>query len=68
MLSGLTNICDYQFQKITFTLTAVTENKYIACGFIFGTAMKIRENIRPEFIPTDIKSLRIGLAGKVKRI
>lgn len=46
MLSGLTNICDYQFQKITFTLTAVTENKYIACGFIFGTAIKIRENIR----------------------
>ena len=67
-LAGFTDIGQNQLEQIALALAAVTENQDVARGLVLGAAVKVHEDVRAVLVPSEIQSLRIGLAGEVERI
>ena len=53
-LARLTDIGKNEFQKITFSLTAVAEDEDIACGLVLGPAVEVHKDVCAVLISPDI--------------
>ena len=61
-------VAENELEKIALALTGVTENQDIGRRLIFGSSVKIDQNIRAELIAPNVQALGIGFAGEVERI
>lgn len=67
-LARLSDIGQNQLEQITLSLAAVAEDQDVAGSLVLGTTVEVHEDVRAVLVPSEIQSLRIGLAGEVERI
>ena len=65
---GFPQVGQDQLHQEGFALAGVSEDQNIAVGLILAAAVKIREDVGAELVPTDIDPVGVGFAGKVERV